>query len=167
MKLLGLDKDRILDWSKARHEFIKCVLIGIKANVANKKSLKWRLIISSSLRLCGFLSFSHFLSLLMLCFPFIFYLFTLFSLVFKLLGNNDILSLLVGVLKDVLDLLLVLSLRKTELESDSPPLEFLPVHPIDRLLCVFFLRILQECKASIEIVGVVQRDADGEDLTKL
>ena len=165
--MLGLDKDRILDWSKARHEFIKCILVGIKANVANKKSLKGCLIISSSLRLCGFLSFSHFLSLLLLCLPFIFYLFTLFSLVFKLLGNNDILSLLVGVLKDVLDLLLVLSLRKTELESDSPPLEFLPVHPIDRLLCVFFLRILQECKASIEIVGVLQRDADGEDLTKL
>lgn len=125
------------------------------------------MIIRSSLRLCGFLSFSSFLGLLLLCLPFIFYLFTLFSLVFKLLGNDDILSFLVGVLKDVLDLLLVFALREAKLESDSPPLKFLPVHPIDCLLCVFFLRILQECKASIEVVGFAQRDADGEDLTKL
>lgn len=73
-------------------------------------------------------------------------------------------SVLVSVLKDVLDFLLVLALGETELEFDRAALELLAVHPVDRLLRVLLPLVLKEREASVQVVRVVQREADRQDL---
>ena len=73
-------------------------------------------------------------------------------------------SILVSILKDVLDFLLVLALGETELECDRAALELLAVHPVDRLLRVLLLLVLKEREASVQVVRVVQREADRQDL---
>lgn len=73
-------------------------------------------------------------------------------------------SVLVSVLKDVLDFLLVLALGETELECDCAALELLAVHPVDRLLRVLLPLVLKEREASVQVVRVVQREADRQDL---